>query len=266
MSGRPRFIPRLAVLSGVLVTALLVSVAPAYAEADLDVEGPETVVAGGSPGDFQAVLDNDERAAYHNVQFQIVVSGLRRDQIQLNGAGRELFGFGRSTTVTFQDQTSLTLTRDGHLTRDYQLSVLTGAPNRKITIRIEAQGIQEDRFRRRDIASGSRSVLVSATGPTASAEPTALPTFGNEPSGLAGGGTAPEARAASTSNDLGTIWPIYLFGAVLLVMGGVVVGWLLIQRSRESEPEMALVDPGYTAPEAPTMVLPQVAPRHRTPQ
>jgi hypothetical protein len=274
MSGRSRFASRLAVLSGVLVTALLVGVTPAYAEADLDVDGPETLVAGGSPGGFQAVLRNDDRTAYFNVEFQIVVSGLRREQIQLSGSGRELVGVGRSTTVTFQDPTSLTLDRESRLTRSYQLTVLTGAPTRRVTVRVEAQGRQEDRFRRRDIASGSRSFLVSATGPTASPTPS-VSAAGEDPSGVGGGVVSDEARPVSKTNDLGTIWPIYLFGAVLLVVGGVVVGWLLLQRSREREPEPALVDPGYidlgyppagyTTPETPTMVLPQVGPRHRAP-
>ena len=303
MSEKFRSAARLVVLGAAVLAGLLAAVVPAgpaFADTDLDIEElPRSMVAGGNPGNLEAVVRNDDEQEYRSAYFLIIVtmSGLGSDQVSVSHGGTALSGGpGRSGSVRFIDTDQFRLDRDSDFTRTYSLSfgpdTLGDARSRRATIAIELYG-QRERSGYRNLARANRTVTLTI-GPTLSAQPS-LPVDTAEP-GPAFTTFAPgdTQQAASTSNDLGTIWPIYLFGLVLLVFGGIVVGWLILQRMRDREYEPALVAPapggpppappgpwqggpwqGGPAPggpvpgqgpasDAPTMILPKVAPRHRS--
>lgn len=306
MSEKSRFAARLVVLAGAVLAGLLAAVVPAgpaFADTDLDIEElPRNMVAGGNPGNMEAVVRNDDEDEYSSAYFQIVVtmSGLQANQVHLSHGGTVLDGSPTRGAVRFLDRDQFRLDRNGEFTRTYSLSfaadVLGDVRSRRATIAIEVFG-ERDRNRFRNLARANRTVTVTI-GPTLSAQPTLPPDTAEPGPAFTTFAPADAQQPASQSNDLGTIWPIYLFGLVLLVFGGVVVGWLILQRVRDREYEPALVAaapggppppmppppgpwqggpmPGGPGPmpggpmpgqgpvsDAPTMILPKVAPRHR---
>lgn len=242
MSTVPRLAARLAVVASALLGAvLLLPAVPAHADVDFRIEElPRTLSAGGPPGAFEAIVNNDDEDDYRSVRlfFTVRLNGLRAGSVRMSRGGTPLATIAGNGTVRFSDPSAFPMERDSDRQQTYELQFLSNAPDGRATLTLEGYGQQERGGLRLLGRSRGYSITVREGDPSATAAPTVTP--GNpidvvptvDTTDVPDAAGPPQPRASSS--DSGTLWPVYLIGILLLLLGGGAVGWLLVLRTRES--------------------------------
>ncbi|HET8657786.1 MAG TPA: hypothetical protein VFM55_02175 [Micromonosporaceae bacterium] len=223
----------LGVLAGALAAALIPA-GPAYAEeAEFRIRAmPAELQIGGEAGTFQARVTNSDDRAYAFVRLVITVrmSALETGQVVVSRDGQDLVATGSRGTVRFADPSGFSLGRRESHEQSYQLRFLDGSPVGRALVTVA--GYAPD-SRRVGISRAATTLVgtgpVELTPSPSEAMPEATSTDGAE---TASGDPAGAASPAS-DDDSGLLWPVYLFG-VLLVGAGVTVAWLALRRHRET--------------------------------
>src|SRR5262245_14082307 len=239
-----RMIFRLAAATAVGVVLAGAVAAPAYAE---DVIGvtlssvPSSFTAGSRADTFVVGLRNNTNGivAAVNVSFSIRLNGLTASQVRIHAVGGDINLSDAGGLVVGTDPRSLDfLPRQRGRDVGYSIEFLTGAPSGRATFTASATrggNIQ---------GSDSSSITVKGGGvapsASASASPTdpATPDTGSlvPPTGP-GNAVGPLANNNQVGSDSGGIpVALYVMGAILVGVGGVILWMLFRQRPEAAAP------------------------------
>jgi hypothetical protein len=230
---------RLATATAVGVVLAGAVAAPAFAE---DVIGvtlssvPSSFSVGSRADNFSVQLRNNTNGnvAAVSMQFTIRLNGLTASEVRIRTAGNDLpIRDDGGQVVAADPHTHDFLPRIGRTDIGYTIEFLTGAPSGKATL--TATAIKQTSVLGQ--ASGSISVKGSGAAPSASASafPTESPTTPETgslvPPSAGGVALSPQGASGQIPSDSGGI-PVglYIMGALLVGVGGVILWMLFRQR------------------------------------
>lgn len=267
----------LGILTGALVTALLPASPAHAADVEFRVRGlPSVMQVEGDAGPFEVRTINSEDRAYESVRLVITVrlSDLGTGDVQVSRDGQNLTAVGGRGTVRFGDPDGFALDRRSSSARTYQLRFLAGSPTGRALV--TAAGFIPDSRRALGSSRGATTLVrAGAASPSPSAPDVSADATPTDEAGAGTGDETLAGDASRTSDDGGLLWPVYLFGALLLGAGGI-VGWFAFRRYQESRAAAGAPEPMFGGPasrgpgsggpvpggplaENPTLVMPRVA-------
>jgi hypothetical protein len=229
------------------------------------------VSLGGVPGQFQAgggaksftmhvVNRTGQPMRYLNAAFVFHSNGLNANQVHLQrqrlaGGWRDVGARNRGGDVTATDQVDLGILRPGgDVNIQYQLAFGQKAPASGLSIAVQVQPRKGDGGPasagpyQSTILAYAQKPTPTPTKETASSSPSDTPAASD--TGTDDGfATATEQTTllGSTGDGSGggSMWLVYTIGALLLLGGVGVIGWMLYRRNREAEPEWEDEQAGY---------------------
>jgi len=244
----------LGVLAGALAAALLPAGPAHAAEVEFRIRAmPAELQIGGEAGTFQARVANSDDRAYSFMRLVITVrlSELETGQVVVSRDGQDLVAAGSRGTVRFGDPSGFSVGRQESHEQSYQLRFLDGSPAGRAIVTVA--GYVPDSRRVLGISRGA-TTLVRAGPVELTPSPSDVPSEATSTEGTeTGTGDTAGAASPASDDDSGLLWPVYLFG-LLLVGAGVTVAWLALRRHREAAAGPAASVPTVDS----TLVIPRI--------
>jgi len=229
-----------AALAGLVIAATGFA-APAFAADTVDVSlssVTSNATAGSRPDGFAVNFRNNTNDAFNvKVVFGVKLAGLTAAQVRIVRAPvTELPHSESGGQVVFTDPATLAFLPRGSRSVNYSIQFLNGAPSGRATLTAEAV---------RDNApagSDNKTINVKGSSVTVTKSPTAAPTTSvptptstDVGAGIGGTAAAPTFTLPAKENALagvdstGVPFGLYIMGALLLGVGGVIL-WLLFRQ------------------------------------
>jgi hypothetical protein len=237
-------ITRLAVATALGVVLAGTVAAPAFAE---DVIGvslsgvPSSFTAGARPDSFTVSLRNNSNAtvAAVTVRFTVSLNGLTASQLRIRVGGADLpvQDAGPGQVVANDPRSHDFFPRIGRTEIGYTIEFLTGTPSGRANF--TASAMKQTSV----LGTASDSISIKGGAVAASATPTPNPTDSATPDGgvvaspsaLANGPLADNSTHIADDGSGGIPIGLYIMGAILVGVGGVIL-WLLFKQRPQALP------------------------------
>jgi len=241
-----RMIFRLAAATAAGVVLAGALAAPAFAEDVIGVtlsSTPSSFTVGSRADTFVVSLRNNTNniVAAVNVSFTIRLTGLTATQVRIRGTSGDIALSDTGGLITGTDPRSLDfLPRQRGRDVGYSIEFLSGAPSGRATFTAAAT--------RSGVIQGSASTAITVKGGSVAASPTPTSATPTDPVSPDNGSilppTGPGAVGPLANNNNGQIpadsggipVALYVMGAILVGVGGVILWMLFKQRPQEAAP------------------------------